>query len=236
MVNIWSFFDHISGSRCALCGSKASGICERCITALPNNGHCCASCAVPLTAAADPLRLCPACQRSKPSYDRAIAPLIYRPPVDRLVTELKFHQRLALLAPLAARLVEAILANRDNPLPDVLVPVPMHAERLRERGFNHASELAREVGRRLGIPVDHGLVQRVRSTKPQMTLSRRARQANLGKAFASLKTTDRHVAIIDDVMTTGTTVEEVARVLRASGARAVEVWAVARTPSQGPRS
>ena len=235
MVNIWSLFDHISGSRCVLCGSKAAGLCRRCVTALPANGHRCACCAVPLPAAADPLRLCPTCQRARPSYDQAIAPLLYRPPVDHLITELKFHQRLALLDSLVLRLVDEVLATRTDTqaLPDVLVPVPMHAQRLRERGFNHASELAREIGQRLEIPVDHRLVQRVRPTRPQMKLSRRARRTNLGRAFTSRAITNRCVAVVDDVMTTGATAEEVARVLRAQGARTVECWSVARTPPRG---
>jgi ComF family protein len=232
MVNIWPILDHITGAACQLCGSRANGLCGDCLGALPRNRHHCRGCALPLPATTPPDVCCARCQRTPLGFSRVIAPLLYTRPVDTLITQLKYHGRLALGTVLADCLVDARLhpVDRSMPLPQALIPVPMHAARLRERGFNHAAELARAAGRRLGVGVAYRLVDRSLATRPQQGLSRTERLRNLQRAFRALGPVPAHVAIIDDVLTTGSTVRQLDRVLRANGAETVEVWAVARTP------
>ena len=122
----------------------------------------------------------------------------------------------------------AALAPRVEPLPARLVPVPLHRNRLRRRGYNQAVELARPLGRALGLPVAPRLCRRQRPTPAQAELTGSDRRRNVRGAFAVAAPVPRHVAIVDDVVTTGSTVGELARVLRRAGAERVEVWAVAR--------
>ena len=116
-------------------------------------------------------------------------------------------------------------------LPQLLIPVPLHGRRLRERGFNQAQELARILSARLSIPIDSHSLCRTRNTTAQSGLPKKERQRNIRNAFAlTAKVASPHVAIIDDVMTTGLTVNEIAKILRASGVSEIEIWVFARTP------
>jgi ComF family protein len=171
---------------------------------------------------------CGHCQKRPPAFDTTTALFHYRPPVDYLIKQLKFANELAIV-PLLSALMSARLTTRAAPLPSLLVPVPLHQTRLRERGFNQATELARRVGRELGIRSDHRLCTRNRDTRPQSLLSPNARRLNLCNAFSVRhRPVAGHVAIIDDVMTTGHTSNELARVLKQAGAQQVEVWVIAR--------
>jgi len=157
-----------------------------------------------------------------------VSALDYRFPVDRLVGRFKFSADLAAGACLSRALAGA--AARE-PRPDLLVASPASAARLRERGFNPALFLARGVGRALRIPVDARAVAKVRHTPPQSGLGREARRRNLREAFAPGGRVDGlHVAVVDDVMTTGSTLSALAEVLRGAGARRVSGWVAARTP------
>jgi ComF family protein len=162
------------------------------------------------------------------AFDEAIARFEYRFPVDRLVQRFKYGGDLAVGRWLAERLAERV---RDAARPDLLAVPPLGPTRLRERGFNQALEIARTVGKRLGVAVDARAVARRRDTPPQASLDRRARAANLRGAFAcGTDVRGLHVAIVDDVLTTGATVDAIARVLKAGGAERVSAWAVARAP------
>jgi len=148
--------------------------------------------------------------------------------MDHLLQQLKFHQKLHMATLLGGLMVEA-LAGRQRAMPECLVPVPLHPARLRERGYNQALELARVMSPCLGIAVDATLCRRGRTTTPQTALDGKERRRNLRGAFEvrSLRT-PRTVAIIDDVVTTGTTVSELSRAMRRAGVEVVEVWACAR--------
>jgi ComF family protein len=179
--------------------------------------------AVPRTCLATPTRAA-----AVPSVCRA--PYLYAPPADWLIGQLKFRAHLAHGRVLGALLADH-LAGLDGPLPDLIVPMPLHRSRLRERGFNQAIELARPVGRRLGIPLAADLVERVRPGQAQSSLHKSRRQQNVRGAFALRRPLDAwHVAIVDDVLTTGASAGELAATLRRAGAERVEVWVVARTP------
>jgi len=217
-------------SHCRLCGDATGTplrLCPRCLADSPWISQACTQCSLPLpTGAAD--SRCGRCQQRPPAFDATTALFHYQPPVDYLIKQLKFANELAMI-PLLSALLSERLSTRHAPLPALLVPVPLHHTRLRERGFNQATELSRRIGRELGIRSDHRLCRRNRNTRPQSLLSPNARRLNLRNAF-SLQggRITGHIAIVDDVMTTGHTSNELARVLKQAGAERVEVWVIAR--------
>jgi len=159
------------------------------------------------------------------------------------VHRLKFHQGLLEARLLGTLLADAVLAeylddcpgdHQSQPLPDVLVPVPLSLRRLAGRGHNQALSLANVIGSRVSRPVKRRHVRRVRHAVPQSTLSRKARLNNLTNAFASRPWQGERVAVIDDVITTGATLEALARILLAAGASEVHAWCATRTPDPHP--
>jgi ComF family protein len=152
----------------------------------------------------------------------------YEAPADYFVQRLKFSGKLACAAAIA-QLMLGMLDDDDTPLPDLLVPVPLHPRRIRERGFNQALEIARPLARQMNLPLDCRSCVRARHTEHQTGLSAKERRGNVHGAFEIRRAlAARRIAIIDDVVTTGSTVAELDRVLRRAGARHVQVWAFAR--------
>jgi ComF family protein len=221
---------------CLLCeqaGSPARDLCDGCAADLVRNRLCCPRCALPLQA---PAPLCGECLKRAPPFDAAFAPFVYGHPLDLLVTKLKFARSLAAGRVLSELWLDAI-TDAAPALPDLLLPVPLHASRLRERGYNQALELARPLSHSLGIPLADSLLARTKATAAQANLDAKARRKNLrgafefhGNALGGRQSATRHVALIDDVMTTGTTLRECARVLKRAGFARVDVWALARAP------
>jgi ComF family protein len=182
---------------------------------------------------------CARCQRDEPTFAATTAALEYRSPTDRLIASFKYRQGLHLAVPLAGCLVETLIRQRrpSDAWPRQLVPVPMPPERLRQRGFNQASELARLVGKALSIPVNSRLVNRPGATTTQRGLSRAGRAANVQDAFVVRHPPAQHIAVVDDVMTTGATAESISQALCAAGTTKLEIWVVARTPqASAPQS
>jgi ComF family protein len=178
--------------------------------------------------------VCGSCLSTPPTFDGALAAVDYRPPWDRLVTAFKFHGALDLAAVFASAIVGAE-QQRAAPRPELLLPVPLAAARLRERGYNQAWELARRVARRIGVAAEPELLLRLRETAHQLALPLADRAGNVRGAFAveprrRAELAGRHVAVVDDVMTTASTAAEIAAVLRQAGAAKVEIWVLARTP------
>ena len=221
-------------AQCVLCGASGApgrDLCTGCHTDLPHLGtRACRRCAAPLGPAA--AEICGRCLRRPPSYDAALAAFVYQPPLSRLITDLKFHQALHLARLLGRELGGAVSnarAGLDAGPPEVIVPVPLHPARLRQRGYNQALELARPVARHLGIPLAPELCERVRATPAQTDLPAARRGANVRGAFRARDCAGiERAAIVDDVLTTGHTVAELTRVLRRAGVRHVEVWGCAR--------
>lgn len=218
---------------CMLCGAtgwRGRDLCDGCASDLPANLACCRRCARPLGGSPPLEAICGACQRRPPPYERALAALRYESPVPYLVGAAKFRGRLASVRLLGHLLLDAVQA-RKLPLPEVLLPVPLHTERLAERGYNQAVEIARVLADRLDVPLDSRSCSRVSATPPQAGLDEAARRRNIRGAFAVCTPLRwSRVAIVDDVVTTGSTVSELARALRHAGALEIEVWAAARTP------
>lgn len=221
-------------SHCALCGMGCDGVvCAPCRTqyAAPRL-HCCARCANPLPAA-DGQAVCGACLSYPPEFDATVAAVDYAAPLDQLVLQLKFGARLALAPWFAENLVDAVLARRGMPLPDLLCPVPLGPARLVERGFNQALEIARPLSRALGIALHPTLAARTTETQAQSGVAPSERADNIRGAFAVTapdRVRGRHVGLVDDVMTSGHTLGELAATFKRFGAARVTNLVFARTP------
>ncbi|MGQ0587712.1 MAG: ComF family protein [Gammaproteobacteria bacterium] len=222
--------DFLAPVRCFWCGGSSAGspACAGCRDALPWNLPACRSCAMPL-GSGDPASVCGDCLRDAPPQHGSWAAFCYRPPVAQAIVELKFHGRLAGARTLGC-LMAGRLARRALPMPQLLVPMPLHAHRLRRRGYNQALELGRELARTLSVPIAPAAARRVRATLEQTRLDGAARRRNVQGAFAvdPEQVRGRHVALLDDVITTGATAAELVRTTLAAGAARVEVWAAAR--------
>jgi ComF family protein len=215
-----------------LCGAPSEqniDICTPCLNDLPHNHSCCRICALPLsTNHSDPV--CGKCQKQTPSFDRCYAPYSYGYPISGLISDLKFNERLYAGRLLSELLISFLETNRIE-LPELILPVPLHSTRLRERGFNQALELAKPIGRHFNIAVDSKSCKRIKATATQSTLDKKVRAKNMRGAFKIVQRLNcKHLAIVDDVVTTGTTASELAKTIKASGVQRVDVWALARTP------
>ncbi|KNZ30676.1 MAG: hypothetical protein AD742_21190 [Methylibium sp. NZG] len=219
-------------SLCAVChGWGAQRVCGECVTRFAPPTHRCMRCALELPSAAT---VCGRCLRDPPPYGAAVAALDYGHPWDGLITRFKFHASLDLAPVLASHLLQAV--QRSNVAhPSLLLPIPLSPQRLRERGYNQAWELARRLGRALHCQTDARLLLRVKDGAHQLAFPREQRAANVRGAFAvePLRRSEvrgRRIALIDDVMTTGATAAEATHVLLQAGAAEVQVWVVCRTP------
>jgi len=219
---------------CALCGAvQGDLVCNGCTGDLASHLHRrrCIQCAIALDAR-HAARHCRTCLAGAPDFDATVVIADYAWPLDHLVTGLKFRAQLPLADWLAAQLGNA-LAAAPGDLPDVLLPVPLSPARLRSRGYNQAWEVARRIARRLDIPAHANALQRVRDNVAQATLDRAERLANLHGAFVvaePARIAGRHIGVVDDVMTTGTTLGEIATQLKRAGATRVTNVVALRTP------
>ncbi|MES2148184.1 MAG: ComF family protein [Pseudomonadota bacterium] len=219
---------------CALCGgSCAAPVCAPCQAQfLGRAGARCRRCANPL---ADAGRLCGTCLAQDPAYDATVAAADYALPLDQLVLQLKFGARLALAPLCALALRDAVLRQRDFVLPNLLCPVPLGPRRLVERGFNQALEIARPLADSLGIPLHARLAIRTLDTQAQSGMAPGQRRANIRHAFivapeAVALVRGQHIGIVDDVMSSGQTLGELAATFKRFGAARVSNLVFARTP------
>ena len=230
-MNNRSILDHLLPPRCLLCGGATQGrlLCKSCDTDLPWLGQDrCPQCAQPSPQA----QLCGPCLRDAPAFDRTHAALIYDFPIASVIQALKYGQRLEIGPALAEIWLDAA---RPSPMPDLLVPMPLHPARLRERGFNQAVELARRLAPQCRVPLDRDACRRIRDTPPQAALPLKARRKNLRNAFAARpdRVGGKRIAIVDDVMTSGSSLNELAIALKKAGAIEVECWVMARALQPG---
>lgn len=219
--------------KCVACFAELSQnshyiMCEKCLLSLPkNSGKSCNKCGEPIKTDAN---FCLRCKGEKPVFNRCFSPLLYESPVNFLIKEFKYGNKKYLSKTLGAFLVESYIINNLNC--DVVVPVPLHLKRQKNRGFNQAELLANELNKKLGLQVISNNLVRVKNTITQTNLSKVQRQQNVSKAF---NITDKSffknkvVLVIDDVYTTGSTLNECAKELFKSGAKKVYCLTIAHT-------
>jgi ComF family protein len=222
---------------CALCGcSGASVLCTGCRQRyLAPPAPRCPQCAMSLPADTSAAAVCSNCLRRPPAFDATFVVTDYEAPLDQLVLDLKFGAQLALAPLFGTLLAQAMRQQPRAAWPTLLAPAPLGRQRLVERGFNQALEIGRTLARELGLPLQARLLERCRDTTPQTLLAPAERRANLRLAFAVPpaklgQVRGRHVGIIDDVITTGVTLDEIAATLKRAGAARVTCLAFARTP------
>lgn len=224
----WSNFTLVgkllSLQNCFLCGSDSKRLlCTACLSDLPYQTVTCFICAKSLTKDG----ICVKCQQKPPPYTEARAVFSYTYPINQLISVAKFKDNLPILNLLGNLMAKHL---RFDQRPDVLIPIPLHSKRLRQRGYNQSVELAKCVSKYTGIPLNYTSCQRIKNTRPQVGLPAQQRTINIQNAFQVKKVHNnwKHVVLIDDVMTTGSTVEALTREFLKVGIQRVDVWCCIR--------
>ncbi len=212
----------ILAQSCFLCGDMSSlAICAPCLADLPYHHNACLACGN-----LEEEGVCYHCQQELPPYTHTQALFSYVYPINKMIHAAKFYHNLVILNLLGQLMAQHL---RYDEQPEVLIPVPLHPQRLRQRGYNQSTELAKCISKHTGIPFDYKVCHRIKNTVSQRSLSAPQRHSNLQGAFIlkPLKEKWQHVVLIDDVMTTGATVKEMAIVFKEAGVRRVDVWCCA---------
>ena len=220
----------VLASNCVLCGDfikRDISLCIACETALPRIDHACRQCGIPLEKQSVQNDLCGQCIQIPPEVDYTISLFHYKNPVSYLIGQMKFQQQLSCAAILGSLLSTEIL--KRNTFPDALLPVPLHNSRLAKRGFNQSLEISKSIAKEKQLPLLLNSVSRVINTEAQTHLNKQQRLKNIKGCFNLLEAPSiDHIVIIDDVITTGATTNELARILKSSGVKKVGVWSIAR--------
>ena len=226
MLTVGAVLNALVPERCPVCAVRANrGFCADCRQLLPWIMTGCEICGAELPE----VGVCGDCQARRPHYDHAVIPFKYRAPVAEQIQTLKYHRQLRHADTLGAMICGRVW-KESCPMPDVLIPVPLHPRRLRQRGFNQALEIARRIGGELGVEVRHSSLARIKNTVSQTGLGERQRRRNVKGAFhAAAAIRHAHVALVDDVVTSGSTADAAARALKRAGVETVSVWAAAKT-------
>lgn len=214
-------------SLCVLCHHyhhQSLAVCEACVGLFAQIGPACRYCALPLPD--DKFLVCGVCALEKPIVDTTITAYLFEEPLRILLHEFKYQEALYLGGFLAKLMLDA-LPNRTIET-QCLVPVPLHPTRMRQRGFNHAAELAKCLAKKLKIPCELNLCKKIIHTAPQASLNKKQRKRNLSGVFLSKVTNYRHITLIDDLLTTGSTANELARAFKQQGVARVDLWCCAR--------
>lgn len=218
---------------CVACGFISDNVyvdlCSFCKRNLPWIDLRCYKCGAKIKTAHDGI-LCHECINYAPPYDRLCALFSYDPPLNKLINRLKFNRDLYPGKLFASLLRQAIQEQwySNQILPEVIIPMPLHTKRQQQRGYNQALEISLPIAKALKIPIDLKTCKRIRNTPPQARLNKAQRSTNLAGAFAAERCNYEHVALVDDVVTTGSTISALSKVLLASGVKQIDVWCVCR--------
>ena len=217
--------DALYPTKCVLCNSiDGIGLCADCLSGVDRIEHPCFKCGARCTGPGP----CGRCQVRSPAYDFTIAPFRYHSPLATPIHQLKYQRKVALARPLA-KVLSREIKQRGYPRPQLLIPVPLHWSRLLWRGFNQSVEIARHISSEIEIPISRTLVYRNRPTKSQALLPFRQRKRNVSNCFELRRPLNvASVAIVDDVVTTGATANQMSIELRKHGAAQVQIWALLR--------
>ncbi len=208
------------------------GLCTECRHGLKLILNPCSICGEELTEIISTASICGRCQKEKRHYNKVIAPFYFSPPLDGVIHKMKISRKISNCTLIADLIYEQIVL-RQIEMPDCLIPAPTNPAKLRQRGFNQATEIAKQLGKRLGITVRNDLIIKKSNTKRQSQLQYNQRQSNLKNAFIlSRPIRYEHIAIIDDVVTTTATANELAKIAKQNGVKKVQVWACARSIKQ----
>jgi ComF family protein len=202
-------------------------LCAACYHALEKMEDQCYCCAKPFAIHSSTPRLCGKCQKNPPAFNKTYSPFIHQGAIRYLINQLKFKG-----AYKNSRLLGLLLANyleKNAELPGLIIPVPLHSNRYKQRGFNQTHEIAKTIAKELDLAIDISCCQRIKNTPHQISLTAKQRRKNIKNAFQVTKLPKvNHIAILDDVMTTGATANELARRLKIAGVNRVDVWLCAR--------
>lgn len=217
---------------CLICKKRLHqtlALCEPCYQHLPKNKHGCLRCAIPIPDRSGH-SVCGRCLTQPPSFMRVFALLAYQEPVHRIIHQLKFGNQLYIAKTLGLKMAEHLPEiYHSQPLPEAIIPVPLHPKRLQQRGYNQALEIAKPIAEHLRIPLLRHVCLRLRHTDPQATLKVKSRERNVHNAFSVTHSLPETLAVVDDVVTTGATVNELTCALLRAGAKRVDVWCAARS-------
>jgi ComF family protein len=221
--------DALFPMRCIVCNSMdETGLCPSCSAAAPRIDNPCRQCGAAIAVFPGDIR-CGRCQTRPPAFELTIAPFTYAPPLSGIVYQFKYRRRIALARPLAKILAREI-KSRGIELPELMVPVPLHWTRLVRRGFNQSWEICRALSAELSIYAERSAIKRTRRTPPQTELPLRRRRLNVRGCFKiepSLRVDS--IAIVDDVITSGETINQVASLFKKHGVQNIQSWAILRT-------
>ncbi|MFW5451228.1 MAG: ComF family protein [Methylophagaceae bacterium] len=218
-------YSNLMPSPCLLCGVASSHwcLCNDCIKTLPTLDQICPRCAHPLNHNA----ICGQCLSQAPEQDDSFSLYHYLPPIDRLIADMKYYDKILLSKFFAQQMATQL---KDRALPELLIPIPLHPRRLRQRGYNQSWALAQYLSKLLIIPTRHDILVRTRDTVAQTSLPYSQRKQNIKRSFSVKSITiPSHIALIDDVLTTGHTANVAAKALRKAGVQHIELWTIART-------
>jgi len=231
------FYTWLLPYHCILCRAyctRKQDLCEDCHAGLPVITHACPRCAQVMTT---PGLACGTCLSKQPPFDVTHALYLYQEPISNLILNLKFQHTLVNARILGELLLLKIQSDwySEKPLPEVIIPIPLHATRLKERGFNQALEIARPIAHSLDLPIDYTSCARQQATLAQATLHPKERKQNIKNAFQIVKPLPyRHIAVIDDVITTGHTINEFCKTVKKAGVQQIDVWCCARPAAKAP--
>ena len=236
-LSILSFFQYLQqwclAPTCVLCGhftKRSLDLCVPCEKELPWSKHACIQCALPLPQDT-PEQVCGCCLQQPPPFEKTLTLFQYQTPIDHLIKGLKFQQRLTyakVLSELFAQQLDSYYQRHQQP--ECIIPMPLHKTRLRERGFNQAVEIAKPISKKLGIKLDRKSCIRTRATQAQTQIPAKERERNVKNAFyIKPEFAAKHVAILDDVVTTGHTITELSNALKKAGVEKIDIWCCART-------
>ncbi len=215
---------------CQLCLNRCKhslALCEKCQALLPYNSHCCKICAVPLP---ENQSICGVCQlKTQHDYQQIYSPFLYQQGIVYLIQQFKYQGHPAFGKTLAL-LYKNWIQDQSITYPEALIPIPLHPVRFRQRGYNQSLEISRILAKQLNITLDYQLLKRTHNNPKQSLLSASQRKDNIHGVFSLNSSTPsyQHIAIVDDVVTTGSTVAEAAKILQTVGIKKIDVWSIAR--------